>query len=352
MRDPLNEIAAGGQKYHVRLQRSPLSSAPQVRRHLNPSSMLRSVRGEQNTASTLIANGAQIVNIDILVDVKTELGEGPLWDVQQERLYWIDSKGNKIFRSTADGRELRAWDTPTHIGSMALRAAGDGAVLALENGLHLLDFASGDIEKLHDPEPELTENRLNDGKVDAAGRFVFGSMNKNESGRTASLYSLDTDFSLRTLDSNLMVSNGPCWSPDGSTFYFSDTWSEEIWAYDYDVATGNATHRRKFCDVDGSRGGGADGSTVDAEGFLWNALVYDGKLVRYAPDGTVDRVVEMPVKKITSVMFGGADLDVLYVTSMSKPPLPRFPDDPIQRGSVFALTGLGVVGLPEHRFGA
>ncbi|OIU88213.1 SMP-30/gluconolactonase/LRE family protein [Microbacterium sp. AR7-10] len=292
------------------------------------------------------------MEIDILVDVKTELGEGPLWDPELERLFWIDSKGGKVFRSTADGTELRAWDTPGLIGSMALRRDGDGAIVALENGLHTLDFATGDTEFLHDPEPVLSQNRLNDGKVDARGRFVFGSMNKNEEGPTAALYSLDTDFSVRTLDDELIVSNGPCWSPDGSTFYFSDTWSGEIWAYDYDLETGDASNRRKFGDVDTSRGGGADGSTVDAEGYLWNALVYDGKLVRYAPDGTVDRIIDMPVKKVTSVMFGGANLDVLYVTSMSKPPLPRFPDDPVQRGSVFAVTGLGIQGLPEHRFGA
>ena len=100
-----------------------------------------------------------------------------------------------------------------------------------------------------------------------------------------------------------------------------------------------------------SRGGAADGSTVDAEGYLWNAQVYDGKLIRYAPDGTVDRVIDMPVKKVTSVMFGGPNLDILYVTSMAKPPLPRFPGDGVLRGALFALTGLGVTGIPEPRFG-
>jgi len=85
---------------------------------------------------------------------------------------------------------------------------------------------------------------------------------------------------------------------------------------------------------------------------LWNALVYDGKLTRYAPDGSVDRVIDMPVKKVTSVMFGGPDLDVLYVTSMAKPPLPRFPGDGVLRGSLFAIRDLGIRGVPEPRFGA
>ena len=111
------------------------------------------------------------------------------------------------------------------------------------------------------------------------------------------------------------------------------------------------SNRRSFASVKTSPVGGYDGSTVDSEGFLWNALVYDGKIVRFAPDGTVDRVIDMPVKKVTSVMFGGLELDVLYVTTMARPPLPRFPDDPIQAGSLYAITGLGVVGVPEPRFG-
>ncbi len=153
-------------------------------------------------------------------------------------------------------------------------------------------------------------------------------------------------------DDGIIVSNGPCWSPDDRTFYFTDSWSGEISAYDYEIETGAVSNRRTFAKVDTSRGGASDGSTVDAEGFVWNAQVYDGKLVRYAPDGTVDRVVDMPVKKVTSVNFGGPDLDILFVTSMAKPPLPRFPGDGQRRGAVFAVTELGVRGLPEPRFGA
>jgi len=183
-------------------------------------------------------------------------------------------------------------------------------------------------------------------------RFVAGSMDTMEEGPNGALYRLDPDFSLHKLDDKIIVSNGPCWSPDGSIFYFADTWTGEIWAYDYDQSTGAASNRRTFVKVDRSRGGAADGSTVDAEGCVWNALVYDGRLVRYDPSGRVDRVIEMPVKKVTSVMFGGPKLDVLFVTSMAKPPLPRFPGDGLLRGSLFAIYDLGIRGLPEPRFGA
>jgi sugar lactone lactonase YvrE len=224
-------------------------------------------------------------------------------------------------------------------------------VVSLQRGFHLLDFATGDVTLIHDPEPDKPMNRLNDGKVDRRGRFFAGSMDTMEEGPSGGLYRLDPDFSVTKVDSGIICSNGPCWSPDDRTFYFADTWTGEIWAYDYDVATGAATNRRTFVRVDTSRGGAADGSTVDAEGYLWNALVYDGRLVRYAPDGSIDRVIDMPVKKITSVMFGGPKLDILYVTSMSKPPLPRFPSDGVLRGSLFAITGLGVTGIAEPRFG-
>lgn len=291
------------------------------------------------------------MKIEVVVDVKTTLGEGPLWDVEQERLYWIDSFDGRVFRATADGREIRSWDVPMKIGSMALRKDGSGAVVSLQRGFHLLDFASGDLTLIHDPEPDRPMNRLNDGKVDRRGRFFAGSMDTMEEGPSGGLYRLDPDFSVTRIDSGIICSNGPCWSPDDRTFYFADTWTGEIWAYDYDIDTGAATNRRTFVRVDTSKGGAADGSTVDAEGYLWNALVYDGRLVRYAPDGSVDRIIDMPVKKITSVMFGGPKLDTLYVTSMAKPPLPRFPGDGVLRGSLFAISGLGVTGVPEPRFG-
>ncbi len=122
--------------------------------------------------------------------------------------------------------------------------------------------------------------RFNDGKVDRRGRFLAGTMDMSEEGPIGSLYRLDPDFKVTKLDSGIIVSNGPCWSPDDKTFYFQDTWAGEIWAYDYDIATGTPSNRRVFAKLD-TKTGAADGSTVDAEGCLWNAQVFDGKLVRY-----------------------------------------------------------------------
>ncbi|SNZ19312.1 SMP-30/gluconolactonase/LRE family protein [Cohaesibacter gelatinilyticus] len=292
------------------------------------------------------------MRIEVLLDVKTTLGEGPIWDVEQQRLYFIDSVDGRIFRCTADGTEIRAWDVPGKIGSLALRSNGLGAICSLEGGFYTLDFNSGDCELFYDPEPNLPTNRLNDGKVDRKGRFFVGSMDTMEDDASGALYRVDPDFSVTKVDDGIICSNGPCFSPDDKIFYFQDTWTGEIWAYDYDIETGKLNNRRTFAKVDGSNGGAADGSTVDAEGYLWNALVYDGKLTRFTPDGDVDRIIDMPVKKVTSVNFGGPNLDVLYVTSMAKPPLPRFPEDGPQRGSLFAIYDLGITGVPEPRFGA
>ena len=292
----------------------------------------------------------QNMRIEVLIDVKTILGENPLWDVDEQRLYWIDSFGQNVFRCTADGSEVRAWDMPAKIGSMALREKG-GAVVALQTGFHFLDFDTGECTAITDPEEALPSTRLNDGKVDRQGRFLCGSMDTLEETPSGSLYRLDPDLSLHVLDRKIMVSNGPCWSPDGGVFYFADSWTGEIWAYDYDIATGGVSNRRTFTRIDASDGGAADGSTVDEEGFLWNALCLRGKGRPLRP-GRIrsTATISMPVKKVTSVMFGGPNLDTLFVTSMAKPPLPRFPGDGVMRGALFAIYDLGVRGVPERRF--
>jgi L-arabinonolactonase len=200
-----------------------------------------------------------------------------------------------------------------------------------------------------DPEAQVRRTRMNDGKVDRQGRFLAGAMDYEEREPLAGLYRLDPDLSVTQLETGIAVSNGPCWSPDGRTFYFADTWARRIWAYDYDTATGALLSRRIFADFEGHLRGFPDGATVDAEGGVWSVEVYGGRLVRFAPDGTIDRLVGMPVDSITSVMFGGAELDVLFVTSMARPFRGRRRQER-EAGGLFAVHGLGVRGVPEPRF--
>ena len=289
------------------------------------------------------------VRVEVLLDVKPRLGEGPLWDVEGEWLYFVDSLGDRFFRCRPDGRELATFETPGHVGAMALREGG-GALLALADGFHGYDLEAQRSEPLVDPEPDLPGNRLNDGKVDRQGRFVCGSMDTGEEAPSGMLWSLDAELSPRLLDTGIICTNGPCFSPDGGTLYFADSFRGTIYACDYDTATGEMSSRREFVRPETRPGGAPDGATVDAEGYLWSALVFDGRIVRYAPDGTLDREIEMPVVKTTSVAFGGPELDTLFVTSMAHPPLPKYPGDGPLRGALFAVRGLGVRGLPERRF--
>ena len=289
------------------------------------------------------------MKISVLCDVKPLLGEGPIWDVERQRLWFIDSLGRRIFRCTEQGGEMAAWTVPSAIGSMALRRAG-GAIVALQDGFHALDFDSGELRHIVDPEPDRPGNRLNDGKVDGAGRFLCGSMDMGETDPTGTLWRLDPDLSLHRLEDNIICSNGPCFSPDWHTLYFADSFTGKIRAYDYDPETGNPSNSRTFATLPDDRGGAPDGATVDSEGYVWSACVFDGRIHRFAPDGSIDRVIEMPVCKITSLAFGGPQLDTLFVTSMAEPPLPRHPGDGPLRGATFRIDGLGVTGLPEPRF--
>ncbi|WP_297352480.1 SMP-30/gluconolactonase/LRE family protein [Paraburkholderia sp.] len=298
-----------------------------------------------------------MIETRLLVDADNHLGEGPLWDAQEQRLYWIDSTAAEIYSCEADGSDVHRYFVPTHIGSMALREQG-GAVVALASGLHFYDFDAQTVQLIADPEHDEPETRFNDGKVDRRGRFVAGTMaydfdrydadRGQRPTRSGGLYRLDTNGTVTRLDGGISCSNGPCWSPDNRTLYFTDTYDKLMYAYDYDIETGAASNRRVFASARGMAGT-FDGATVDAQGYVWSALVFGGRILRFAPDGRLDRVVPFPVRNLTSVMFGGPDLDVLYVTSMGRP-MWGIPQKEREKGGLFAVTGLGVKGLSEPRF--
>jgi L-arabinonolactonase len=287
-----------------------------------------------------------MLRIEIACGDRDQLGEGPLWDVDEQRLYWIDSNGPAIHRMEPGGTK-KTWSLPEPIGSFALRRKS-GAVLALRSGFFTFDFASGEAVRIYETQPGELRPRLNDGKADRQGRFIAGSMDFEESAPVGKLFCLDTDFSVRTLDKDIICSNGPCWSPDGRTLYFADTSRRAIYAYDYDPGSGNVRSRRVFASFDKLRGF-PDGATVDEEGYVWSVEVYSGRLIRFDPMGVIDRIVGLPVQSTTSLTFGGANLDIAYVTSMGRPMGGQYHREQ-EAGCLFAIYGLGVRGLPEPRF--
>ena len=288
------------------------------------------------------------IDIHKIETERDRLGEGPLWDSQDQALYWIDSLGCSIRRLDPSNGEVENWPVPDMIGSMALRKSG-GAVIALKSGFHFFDFDSGTATPIVDPEPGEERTRFNDGKVDRQGRFLAGSMDmpgiKESLG---SLYRLDSDLQLEKLREGVGVSNGPCFSPDGSTFYFADSPRRMIWAYDYDGETGSLSNMRTFIDLQ-PLDAFPDGATVDADGCLWSALVTRGQIGCFSTDGELVRTVDVPTDHPSSVMFGGPDLDVLYVTSIWEFRQAKTENE--MNGHLFAIHGLGSVGLPEPRFG-
>ena len=207
------------------------------------------------------------------------------------------------------------WPVAEDVGSLAVRAAG-GLVLALRSGFHFFDPQTGRTTPAAEPEPERVENRFNDGKTDRQGRFWAGSMHDPETRPTGGLYRLDADLSCRRLIDGIVVSNALCWSPDGRTMYHADTPTRIVSAWDFDPASGDIANRRAFVRVPDSEGY-PDGATVDADGFVWIAHWDGWRVTRYDPAGRVARVVNLPVQRPTCPAFGGANLDVLYVTSAS-----------------------------------
>ncbi|HMM75610.1 MAG TPA: SMP-30/gluconolactonase/LRE family protein [Gammaproteobacteria bacterium] len=300
-------------------------------------------------------------SIECVVADANELGEGPVWDVEDGLLYWVDGTGRRvgkpsIWRLNPRTGEKRSWSLDHDVGALALRRGG-GAILALDDGFYTFDFDTGALELIALVDPERPRTRLNDGKCDRRGRFLAGGMDDKEELGICGLWQLDTDFTLRQLDEGIICSNGPCWSPDDRTFYFADTFRQTMWAYDYDLASGRVSNRRDFASTREDPGF-FDGSTVDAEGGVWNALVIGGDLIRYAPDGSVERRIGMPVKNITSLIFGGPKLDEIYVTSMARVRHPAAHEHFAKQlkpqfgaGSLFRIRGLGITGIPEPRFG-
>ena len=251
--------------------------------------------------------------------VKNTLGEGVIWDARGAAIWWTDIDGSKIYRYHPADKQLDHWSTPERLGCFALVADSDYLICGFASGFAYFNPHNSqivDLQWLEKVEQDNPGTRLNDGRADRQGRFWAGSMVESGDRGAGALYCFDQQLQVASKVSGLTISNGLCWSPDSTVMYHTDTPSRRIHAYDFDPATGAIANQR--CLVRTEKGCFPDGSSVDAEGYIWNAQWGASQVVRYSPEGEVDFVLPLPVSQPTCVAFGGPRLDRLFVTSATQ----------------------------------
>lgn len=273
------------------------------------------------------------------------LGEGPVWSAAERRLYWFDIKGRRLNWLDHGRGATGGFDLPWRASVAAPRARG-GLILVTEAGIATLDVASGATE-LVVPMALGPGFRSNDGKIDPKGRIWWSSMDDEGGKRTGVLFRTDPDLSTHQVLDDIHIANTVCVTADGETLYLADSARQLIWTFAISDQ-GQLSNRRAFLDMTGEPGA-PDGSAIDAEGFLWNVQWGAWRVVRYAPDGSVDRTVPLPVEQPTSCAFGGPDLATLYVTSAAEGLSPTALADQPLAGSLFAFEP-GVTGLALPAF--
>lgn len=241
------------------------------------------------------------------------LGEGPVWSAREARLYWLDIRAALVMRFDPMSGTREVFAQPVAVTCLAPRRVG-GFVAGTASGFAFVQPERGVHAVLVHPERELRGNRFNDGACDELGRFHAGTMDDACVAPTGALYRLDADRSVRRLDDGYVVTNGPAFALDGRTLFHNDSTRGLVYAFERDPASGELGARRVFARFEGAEGL-PDGMTVDAEGCLWIAHWGGARVTRRDPDGKLERTLALPVAHVTSVAFGGAELDRLYVTT-------------------------------------
>ncbi len=301
---------------------------------------------------------------ELLLNARADLGEGPAWVAASGLLYWVDLRVGWLHVFRPKDKTDLIFDLGESVGCLAPRRSG-GLVLGLRSGFALLDGLSfprifsqkSDCPttrleplKVSNPEPDRIGNRFNDGKCDPAGRFVAGTMDDAEKEATGSLYSFGMDGKARCLLSGVRISNGLAWSPDYHTFYFIDTPTRTIMAYDYLLTCGGLANPRPLITIPVELGW-PDGMTSDTEGMLWVAMWGGASLTRWNPlTGKMLRQVTIPAWNVTSCVFGGPDMTDLYVTTARKDMTPEQLRQYPLSGGLFRLQ-TNIHGMPTFEYG-
>ena len=288
-------------------------------------------------------------NIRCVLPWQAIVGESPVWHPEGQSLYWVDIERREIHQFHPDSGANETFNLPEIVTCIAQRAAG-GLVLTLKKHFAFFEPSTSKLEWLGEVEPDLPNNRFNDGNCDPQGRFWAGTMDAvHWSAPAGNLYRLDSDKNITRRQDNVICSNGSGWSPNGRKMYYTESFRYAILVYDFDPYTGAISNRLPFATLDSNSGGFPDGMTVDADGFVWSNVVGLGQIHRYDPEGKLERIIQLPVPRATDCTFGGPDLTTLYVTSARETMSPeRLAAAPLS-GSLFAID-CDVRGLPSNSF--
>jgi sugar lactone lactonase YvrE len=288
--------------------------------------------------------GEIMFQVEHFLATKNELGEGPLWSNKEGALYWVDIEGEKFHRYTVSADKIDTFSVGQPIGCLAFREKG-GLIMALRDGIGYWDWSSQEIELIVNSEDDRQGVRFNDGKVDSQGRFWAGTLGVDDQNK---LYRLDPDLSIQVMETGITISNGIGWSPDDKIMYYTDSPLRVIYAYDFDRDTGSIENRREFVRAPLSEGF-PDGLAVDSQGFIWSAQWDGWKVVRYDPDGNIERTIPVPVQRPTSCAFGGPNLDQLFITSARTGLSETEQREQILAGDLFFIQ-LDIEGQPVNEF--
>jgi len=276
---------------------------------------------------------------ELIADYQCKVGEGPMWHPLEKCVYWVDIPTGRMFRYDPATQDHRLFFEGPHIGGFTVQA--DGALLLfLEKGAIAI-LRNGALQYILDEIPAERETRFNDVIADPAGRVFCGTMPAPD--HPGSLYRLDTDGSIRQVLGDIGISNGMGFTPAEKQMYYTDSPTHNIYLFDYEAKTGELSNQRVFVST-GDNDGIPDGMTVDAEGFVWSARWDGSSLVRYAPDGSQDRRVWFPARKVSSVVFGGEDMTDMYVTTAGG----EDKDGEGPGAGCLYRINLGIKGKPEY----
>ncbi len=288
--------------------------------------------------------------MELALDVANTLGECILWCERTQCLLWTDIDRATLYAHEGRSGTNLAWPMPEPLGSFALTDDADLLLLGLATQLAFYRLSTRQLVPVCRIEENLPGTRINDGRCDRQGRFIFGTFNGMGADAICSFYRLDADLHVERLPlPHVTVANSICFSPDGRRMYYADSPAKAIRCCNYNPVTGALSHDRLFADL-ADQPGEPDGSATDSDGYLWNAQWRGGRIVRFAPDGGIERVIELAAGLPTCIAFGGAQLDVLYATTARKGLTPDQLATQPGAGGIFCLPLAGCCGLPEQRF--